>query len=115
MSLMLVLAPVGAGTNSAALRLAPEPKTTCCPPDEAVHCAARCCQLSNAPAEPEPVSVPVAPVPSRTALDWSASLSVLWVLPLLEPAVAGSAALVETTTVPLTSVPLFLRHAALLI
>ena len=115
LSLLLVLAPIWAGANSAPLRLASEPKTTCCPPDEAVHCPARCCQISNAPAEPEPVSVPLAPLPSRNALDWSASLSVLWVLPLLEPTVAGSADLAETTTLPLTSVPLFLRHASLLI
>lgn len=114
LSLVLVFAPALVGAKGAASESARE-TATCCPPQKAVHCPASCCQISDAPSAPEPVSVPAAPVQSRTLLDCSAFLSVLWVLPLWQPDVAGPAALAETPTLPLTSVPLFLRHAALLI
>ena len=114
MSLVLVFAPALAGAKGAASESARE-TATCCPPQLAVHCPASCCQISDAPSAPEPVSVPAAPVQSRTLLDCSAFLSVLWVLPLLEPTVVGSASPVESPTFSLNDVPLFLRHAALLI
>ncbi len=99
--------PVGAGTVTRGQ------VHSCCPPAEAIHCTAQCCFTAGSPAAPSQPA-PAPPTSVRLALDMAAWQTPLWTLP--DP--GASAAPLHNSGSPITSLPglpLFLRHATLLI
>ncbi|HAB15378.1 MAG TPA: hypothetical protein PLX89_09140 [Verrucomicrobiota bacterium] len=85
----------------------------CCPPAVAVHCSAKCCVAS--PAMPAHSSSPISiPGAARPSLEIPALLLTRWAPPT--PTLQSRLGVPETLSVAETlAVPLFLRHAAILI
>jgi len=112
--LLLVVQFMGAPSLLAGVSI-PAKSTPCCPPSEAVHCSAKCCLTpANSAGHPiNPAPVPVNPV--RLGLELPALVSSLWALPLPDLRSAFPAAEPGHSTASIGDVPLFLRHAALLL
>lgn len=113
LSLLLLVTQWAAVRPVGANPVARGPAHSCCPPAEAIHCTAQCCFTAGsaaAPAQPTPAP----PTSLRLVPELAAWQTLLWTLPTPDTSTDAFPPS-DAPIASLPGLPLFLRHATLLI